>query len=121
MTTTQKRRQWQSFVAAFNNLGGERFGMSPEGASVLVQACAEFEKDNTKGFRPLNAGVPPCAAGKTGALLGAAGIVNIKTEYASCSRFWSISSNQLRAQVTRDACDYVLKHQAVFSLLNGLI
>lgn len=116
MTTTQKRRQWQSFVAAFNNLGGERFGMTPEGASVLVQACAEFKKDNAKGFRPFKAGVPPCVA-----VLGAAGIVNIQTEYASCLHFWSVDLNQLRAQVTRDACDYVLKHQAVFSLLNGLI
>lgn len=115
MTATQ-RRQWQSFVVAFNNLGGERFGMSPEGASVLVQACVEFENNNTKGFRPLKAGVPPCVA-----VLGAAGIVNIQTEYASCLHFWSVDLNQLRAQVTRDACDYVLKHQGVFSLLNGLI
>jgi len=111
MTSAQMRIRWQSFVAAFDNLGSERLGMSPEGASVLAQACVEFEKDNTKGFRPLKTGTPPCATG----------MVDIQTVFAGCQHFWTVDLKVLRAQVTRDACDYVVQHQVVFSLLNGLI
>ena len=112
MTIAQIRSQWQSFVVAFDDLGSERLGMSPEGASVLAQACVEFETDHSKGFRPLKTGTPPMCARS---------IVDILTEYASCRHFWAIDENWLRAQVTQDACQYVLKHQAVFSLLNSLI
>jgi len=111
MTSVQMRIQWQSFVAAFDNLGSERLGMSPEGASVLAQACVEFENDKAKGFRPL----------KTGTLLCVNGVIDIQTEFAGCRHFWTIDTEHFCAQVTQEACDYVVKHHDVFSLLNGLI
>ncbi len=55
------RERWNKFVAAFNALGDETRGMTPTAASVLLVAAVEYEKDNTKGYQPISAGVPEFA------------------------------------------------------------
>lgn len=51
-------KRWNDFVAAFENLGPETFGMTPAAASVLLAAAAEYDSDCSRGYRPLICGVP---------------------------------------------------------------
>lgn len=111
MGRLQMQRQWNRFVTAFNALGSETHGMTPEAASVLAQACAEVLKNPNAGYRSLQAGTP----------LFVGSVVDIPIAFSGCLNFWDIDSNNLRAKVTNDGCNYVVTHMSVFSLLNGLI
>lgn len=116
MTTAEKRKKWDEFVAAFKALGDETYGMTPAAAYQLAAAAVEYEADKTKGVR----------AQKLGAVIWAQGaeyggpVVRIPEDYFAALGFWNINQNCFNAQVTQDACDYILKHIEVFQLLDGL-
>lgn len=107
----EARKKWNSFVAAFNALGTETRGMSPAAASVLLVAAAEYERDNAKGYQPLQAGVPGFA------IFSEDKIVNIQYDYYGCREFWDIDCNFMRAKVTEAGVAYVKNHMDVFSVL----
>lgn len=116
MTVAEKRKHWRNFVAAFRALGNKTCGMTPAAAYQLAAAAVEYGADKTKGVR----------AQKLGAVIWAqraeygGPIVRIPDDYSDCLEFWDVNPSHFNAQVTQDACDYILKHIEVFQLLNGL-
>ena len=108
------RERWNKFVTAFNALGEESRGMTPTAASVLLVTAAEYESDNTKGYQPLQAGVPGFAA------LSVNKVVDIRNDYIGCPEFWAIDINNLRAKITDAGVGYVKDLIDIFNILHGV-
>lgn len=112
MKRVEACERWDKFVSAFNSLGAETYGMTPEAASLLPYAAAEYERDSKKGYRPLQSGVPKPAVVSNGEKM-----INIESDYPG--KFWKIDLNLQRAQITQEGVDYVNAHHDVFFILLG--
>ncbi len=106
------RERWNKFVAAFNALGEETYGMTPTAASVLFVAESEFESDDRKGYRSLQTGVPNFAVFSNDGK-----IVDITCDYSDCREFWDVDVNNFRARITQAGIEYIKKHLDVFQIL----
>ena len=107
----EARKKWNSFVAAFNALGFETRGMSPESACVLLDAAVEYENDNSRGCRHFQ------VSDKRFAVFSKNEIVNILQDYSGCLEFWDFDYDKRCAKITEKGVAYVNDHIDVFRFL----